>query len=334
MKKVLVTGGLGNIGTKIVDELLLKGYQVSCLDLKNKNNLKVARKYRNKIEILWGDITDAPFVARAILGIDAVIHTAAILPPFSEVNPKIAHRVNVGGTQNILQALETHNPHAQMIFASSVSVHGNHLPDRAPGLSIDSPFEPIDHYASHKIECEKQLTDTDLNWTVLRISACVDEKSRMLDVRNIKDSLQTFLRVNPDCRIEYIHPADVATAMVNAIGNKEAIGKRFFLGGGKRCQSTWRDLNSLRVEMLGLDKPPAECFGTDGFYTEWLDTEESQRILNFQNHDLEDYKKELDTLLKWPRLMLKPAAAALNKGIWRLLPAITEKPNRMTDSTA
>ena len=323
MKTVLITGGFGNIGLKVVDELLERGFKVRCLDLKTKNNLKAARKYKKRIEICWGDITDTRVVEDSIKHIDAVIHMAAILPPFSEEIPDMAYRVNVDGTRNIVTALEKYNPRAHFIFASSVSVHGIHLPEHAPGRRINDPFNPFDHYSDHKVECEHMLQQTALHWTVLRISACTDEKARMLDFRNIKGSVQTFLKVNPDCRIEYIHPADVATGMANAIGNPEAIGQKFFLGGGAQCQSSWRELNSIRLEMLGLIKPPAECFGTEGFYTEWLDTDESQRVLKFQNHNLEDYRNELDEMLKWPRILLKPVKPVLNRTLWKFLPSMT-----------
>lgn len=324
MKSVLVTGGLGNIGVKIVDELLHQGYRVKCLDLKTKPNIKVAKRYKNRITLLWGDITNRRQVNDAVEDVDAVIHTAAILPPFSEQQPEISYRVNVGGTKNIIAALENkaedNKKKTQLIFASSVSVHGNHFPDHPPGRSIDDPYHPVDHYAEHKIECEALLEQSALDWTVLRISACVDEKDRVFSMKNLKGSIETFLRVNPLCRIEYIHPADVATAMVNAIGNGEAIKKRFFLGGGKQCQSTWWELNCLRLEMLGLPRPPVECFGDEGFYTEWLDTKESQKVLRFQNHDLDAYKAEMKDLFKWPRRMLMPVRPVLNRYLWQVLP--------------
>lgn len=321
MKSVLVTGGLGNIGSKIIDELLKQGYRVKCLDLKNKSNIKTAKRYKNKVQLIWGDITRVDQVNNSVRGVDAVIHTAAILPPFSEQNPRIAYKVNVEGTKNIINALENYSPDTQLIFASSVSVHGNHFPNHPPGRSIEDPFQPVDHYAEHKIECENLLEKSALNWTVLRISACVDERERALAVKNLKSSVTTFLSVHPQCRIEYVHPADVATAMVNAVGNARAIGKRFFVGGGERCQSTWRELNCLRLEMLGLPNPPVECFGDEGFYTEWLDTTESQEILNYQNHDLSVYKAEMKELFKWPRRLMRPVRPVLNRYLWRILPS-------------
>ena len=95
------------------------------------------------------------------------------------------------------------------------------------------------------------------------------------------------------------------------------MGKHFFLGGGARCQSNWRDLNSIRLESLGFKKPPIERFGSEGFYTEWLDTEESQQVLNYQNHSLDDYRKDLNDLFRWPRWLLMPARPIVNTFIFR-----------------
>ena len=320
MKTVLVTGGLGNIGLKIVDKLYSHGYQVRCLDLNNKTNKKKARRYRDKMEMAWCDITDRGDVLNAVKDVAAVIHTAAILPPFSEEQPDLARRVNVEGTRNLVSALEQVSPNAQLVFSSSVSVHGNHLPNHKPGRTINDPFNPVDNYSEHKIECEQMLEESHIAWSILRISTCVDEKARMLSLANLRGSIETFFSVHSMCRIEYVHPADVAAAMVNAIGNREAIGKRFFIGGGENCRSYWRDLNSIRLETLGLSKPPPECFGEAGFYTEWLDTEEAQRILNYQHHDLDDYRRELMEMLRWPRLALGIVPTPLKAKVWKLVP--------------
>ena len=96
MKTVLVTGGLGNIGRKIMDELLSRGFRVKCLELKNKTNLKCAKPYEQAVEFCWGDITDKYHVMSAIAQVDAVIHTAAILPPFSERKPEMPETACLG----------------------------------------------------------------------------------------------------------------------------------------------------------------------------------------------------------------------------------------------
>ena len=59
MKKVLVTGAAGSIGTHVIKYLLAEGkYEVTALDLKNKNVFKKMKRFRKRINILYGDVND------------------------------------------------------------------------------------------------------------------------------------------------------------------------------------------------------------------------------------------------------------------------------------
>ena len=57
-------------------------------------------------ETRWGDITDPDSVAQAVAGQECILHLAAIIPPLTEQNPDLAHRVNVQGTHNVIEAAE------------------------------------------------------------------------------------------------------------------------------------------------------------------------------------------------------------------------------------
>ena len=61
MKKVLVTGASGSIGLKVIKYLLSEGkYEITALDLRNKGNQKRLKKYRRRINIIYGDINERP----------------------------------------------------------------------------------------------------------------------------------------------------------------------------------------------------------------------------------------------------------------------------------
>lgn len=302
--KVLITGSFGNIGEKAVRELLKQNHEVVCLDLKNPTNEKVSRQFEGKVECIWGDITNADQVAAAVSKVDAVIHMAAMLPATVDVNPDLGQRVNVGGTQNVMDGIKASGRDIQLIFCSSISVHGNNAPSDPSPRMIDSPYKKEDHYAGHKIECEQLIDASDITATIVRIGACMDADSDIGG--DPKEALNLLYDIHADCRIEYVHPHDVALAIVNAVGNQEAYGNKYFLGAGEKGQTTWSNYASIIFEALGLGPAPKHLFGNSPFYTEFMDTAEAQRVLKYQTLTLEDYKKEMVQKFKWIRLLILP----------------------------
>ncbi len=146
--KILLTGAFGNLGTSCLAELTDQNYSIRCFDIKSKMTETRSKIYSKKypnLEIFWGDILDKNSIHEALQDVDAIIHTAAIIPPLSEKNPELAKKINVGGTQNLLEEAEKSTTVKQIIFASSVSVHGSQKPSNPPVKTID-PFKPTDTY--------------------------------------------------------------------------------------------------------------------------------------------------------------------------------------------
>ena len=86
MKKVLVTGAAGMIGLNLIKYLLSEGkYEITALDLKNKNVYKRLRRYRKRINIIYGDILDRSLVESLIKNHDVVIHLVTVNPPLAEI---------------------------------------------------------------------------------------------------------------------------------------------------------------------------------------------------------------------------------------------------------
>ncbi len=318
--KVLLTGAFGNIGKNVIDALLDKKHEIICFDLGNRSSRKTAKQYVNKVKIIWGDITDRALVEEAVSQAEVVIHNAAIIPPLSENIPEISQKVNVTGTQNIVEAIQKFGKNPQLIFPSSISVHGNHFPEDKPPRKINDPFKAEDHYAGHKIECEKMIDASKVRSTVFRIGACLGAELKVKVKGNVRQLTEMIFKISAKCRVEYVHPKDVALAMVNAIGNEEVLGKKLFLGGGKSCQEEWKDFCSTAFVCLGIGPIPENLFGSGGYYTEWMDTEESQRILNFQNHTLEDYRREMRHRFKWGRILLTPIRPLLRSYLFSFSP--------------
>jgi dTDP-L-rhamnose 4-epimerase len=129
MKNVLITGGAGFIGSHLSDELLSKGYNVRALDnLCEQVHGGKKPDYLNKdVELMTGDVRDRNTLQKALKGIDAVCHFAAMVGVGQSMYAiKEYTDVNNIGTAVLLEAL-IENPVEKLIVASSMSIYGEGL---------------------------------------------------------------------------------------------------------------------------------------------------------------------------------------------------------------
>jgi UDP-glucose 4-epimerase len=153
MKKALVTGGAGFIGSHLAEELARRGYQVTILDdlsTGKKGNIEALLK-SDGVSFVQGSITDPSLLQRLFPNVDLVFHLAAIPSvPRSIENPLASHEANVTGTLNVLLAARD-NGVKKVVYASSSSVYGDTptLPKRE-----DMPPNPQSPYAVTKLAGE------------------------------------------------------------------------------------------------------------------------------------------------------------------------------------
>lgn len=151
MKRFLVTGGAGFIGSHITEALVKKGYFVRVLDNFSSGRPENLEKVRSRIELVRGDIRSPQTCLKATKGIDFVLHQAALRSvPKSLLNPEDYNQVNIQGTLNLLQAA-LKNKIKNFVFASSSSVYGNakSFPEKENFV-----LEPISPYALTKLAGE------------------------------------------------------------------------------------------------------------------------------------------------------------------------------------
>lgn len=298
---VLLTGAFGNVGISTLDELLKRGHTVRCFDLGSKANRRIARRYADKIEVRWGDLRRPKDVADAVDGQEAVVHLAFVIPKMShtgvesEARPEWSREVNVGGTRNLLNAMKRQPKAPKILFTSSYHVYGRtqHL---LPPRIVSDPVRPDEHYSHHKVLCEQMVRGSDLPWTILRLSATLPLKLQL-------DPGMFDVPLNN--RMEFTHTRDVAVAIANALQSDEVWGHLWLIGGGLRCQYTYREIVSRSLAAMGLGMVPDEAFGTVPFATDWVDTVESQRALNYQERDLGDFLEEMKATLGMRRHLIR-----------------------------
>lgn len=135
-QKVLITGGAGFIGSHLADELLAQGYAVRALDnLAPQVHGETQRPsyLSSEVELVRGDVTDARAVRRALQGVDAVFHFAALVGVGQSMYEVAEYtRVNNLGTATLLEAL-IEQPVERLVVASSMSLYGEGLYRDAAG---------------------------------------------------------------------------------------------------------------------------------------------------------------------------------------------------------
>jgi UDP-glucose 4-epimerase len=153
VKKVIVTGGAGFIGSHLAEELVQRGYYVTILDdlsTGTTENIELLLK-REDVEFMQGSIADLPLLQKLFQDACYVFHVAAIPSvPRSIDNPQLSHEVNATGTLKVLVAARDAGVN-KVIYSSSSSVYGDTptLPKRE-----DMPLNPQSPYAIAKLAGE------------------------------------------------------------------------------------------------------------------------------------------------------------------------------------
>jgi UDP-glucose 4-epimerase len=278
---VLLTGAFGNVGHFTLDALLAAGHRVRCLELPSKKAKKLAARYAGKVELAWGSIANARLVAQALEGVDHVLHVAAVIPPASDVDPALAYLVNVGGLRNLIAGLATRP--VPITFCSTAAVYGRNLEVAGPRRA-DEPLHAEDSYGRQKAECEELLRASGLPHCIFRLGVAPPMSS----------AFEPFVfEFHPYTRVEFVHSEDVARALVRSVGNREVLGRTLLIAGGAHNRYFLRDWLNLALVRTGVGGFPLEAFGERAFLTDWMDTTESQTLLDFQQKTYDTYLDEV-----------------------------------------
>ncbi len=141
MRRALVTGGAGFIGSHLVDALLLDGWEVRVLD--DLSTGKVDNLDVNYVDFIQGDIRDPHAVIKAVEGVEVVFHQAAIRSvPLSIELPITSTSVNIDGTVQVLESARKAGVRRVVYAASSSAYGGIQVLPQAESLPVDpqSPY--------------------------------------------------------------------------------------------------------------------------------------------------------------------------------------------------
>ncbi len=282
---VLVTGGAGSVGRQLIDRLRGAGRPVRVFDLPVMDFSGLEDD--PGIEIVKGDITRPDDVASAAVGLSSVAHLAALLPPNSERDRDLTFAVNVDGTRNLIEALWEHSPSATLVFTSSISTYGDTSAEQPP-VTVEHSQRAIDLYAESKIAGEKLVAESALSAVSLRIAP--------IAVPAFLEPPQVWPFM-PDQRVEMVHRDDVVDALFAAVTLAEGAQGVLNVAGGPSWQLTGRDYVNDFYGFVGAPSDDAVYRDSPG-WVDWYDTEESQRVLGYQNRPYGHYAQQMRDIVQ------------------------------------
>lgn len=273
-KRVLITGGLGFIGSNLARALVPLGARVSIVDSLvpeyggNRRNLAgVAGRVRVHI----ADVRDWPRLPSLVRGQDYLFNLAGQTSHMdSMTDPQTDLDINCRAQLAILEACRQHNPQVRIVFASTRQIYGR--PDYLP-VDERHPLRPVDVNGINKIAGESfHLLYSRVHGiaaTALRLTNTIGPRMR------VKDARQTFVGVwirrlvegepfevwGGDQLRDFTYVDDAVEAFLWAAARPEAVGEVFNLGGPPRV--TLQRLAEMLVEINGGGSFVVRAFPSD-----------------------------------------------------------------------
>ncbi|MDC6474835.1 SDR family oxidoreductase [Candidatus Pelagibacter ubique] len=181
MKKIIITGGAGYVGSKLVPKLLDLDYEVTVLDLMMYGE-GVLPDHEN-LKKIKGDIRDIDLLQKIIPGNNTIIHLACISnDPSFELNPTLGKSINYDAFEPLVK-ISIKNGINKFIYASSSSVYGI---KKEKNVTEDMKLEPLTDYSRFKGDCERILnsykSDDFITTTIRPSTVCGYAKRQRLDL--------------------------------------------------------------------------------------------------------------------------------------------------------
>jgi nucleoside-diphosphate-sugar epimerase len=295
---ILITGAFGQIGKRCAQILLDRGRTVIATDLRTDKTVAAQKdlsvgEHPGTLIPSYIDLLDAEAVGELVVTHqpEAIIHLAAIVSPPSYRNPRLARKVNVGGSENLLAAAAALPRPPLFLLASSAAVYGSRNPYRHPErITPDTPVDPIDHYGQDKVLAEAAIRASGLPYALFRLGGVISPDTHS----NLNADYLILMRSMPgDNRFHAVDARDVALAFANGVDREATIaGKVLLIGGNESYVMLQRDLEGDLMTAVGLGRlgPSASLPGDPNddrgwSFTGWFDTTEAQALLDFQQHN-------------------------------------------------
>lgn len=262
MRKILITGADGFIGSHLTEALVRQGHDVRAFVLYNSFNSwgwldHCAQDVQGKFEIFSGDIRDPNGVRTAMKGCDAVLHLAALIAiPYSYHSPDTYIDTNIKGTLNIVQAARDLGV-AKVVHTSTSEVYGT---ARFVPITEDHPLQGQSPYSASKIGADQIaisfFTSFGTPVTILRPfntygprqSARAVIPTIITQIANGKRQIKLGV-VHPTRDFSYV--ADTVAGFIAALNSDQGVGE--VINIGSNFEISIGDTARLIAETMGTE---------------------------------------------------------------------------------
>ena len=242
MKEVLVTGATGFIGSRLVSELVRKGYSVSAL-VRNGKHTEV------KTDEIVGDLTDSDLSFEG-KNFDCVFHLASHTP--LEKNSKILENINLNGTKNLFEAINGKTK--SIIYISGLGVYGD-----PGGKTIDesSPFNPNTKFVKIRLDAQKYLEEkckeNGINFSVVYFGDVYGSAGWFYEIL-VKRLLKKSFRLPSGGKYYkgFVNVDDAVGSMI-AVMENDAFGESFIVSDSE--PATFKDFVNFTADQIGEKHP-------------------------------------------------------------------------------
>ena len=279
--RILVTGGNGYLGSRIVSSLVRAGHAVRTLD---RVAVPEWEPRQPAIEATHGDITDETVCEEACRDVDVVVHCAAVhLASSVSRQPLLAIRTNVEGTLNMLRGAVKGSV-SRFVFLSSAKVYGE--PERLPSEEGDV-LRPLEPYALSKAVCESYCErftkEAGLQTVVLRPFSVYGPAQDLetgyvgMIIRALLDQQDPTLPGRPDYLRDFVFVDDVVGVCARSATEPRAMPPVLNVGEGRgvslaRIVDIFSDLTARRILPRYVEPSPGTIMRTEAGMAKTMET--------------------------------------------------------------
>lgn len=285
MKKVLILGAGSSLGEYVISNLLKKEkYEITAIELNNKKLTKKLKKFKKRINLVCGDITDEVLMKSLIKEHDILIDLCTVMPPLGDYKEELSEIIEYDGVKNIVNLIKEVNNNCTLIYTSTTSLYGDVLEASIKTKINKNKLSP---YNKNKYKAEEFIKKELNNYIILRMP---------LILNNIVHESFMF-NVNKESIVECITNYDASMAIVNSLEHLKKLNKNVYnVSGGEEFRLKYDDIliKVLKYYGVSIKLIFTRLFIDKNYYSPILtDSNELNNIINYRSDTMNNYQQRL-----------------------------------------